>query len=503
MSTIYDLQDAQVDELIQLADLQFLDKILTRDDLNAAIRALIGEFKAAPSWQQAEIASGAIAIERRAIITFVEVDTEGLAATSDLSKINGAFDDGDMIVLRATSIARQVRVLDGSLQVNQGLFVMDDFGDTIAFIRYGGSYYEIFRHPWNIAELQTYTQEEVVIISQAVTVTKPIVAAAYYTGETIAMGGVTIDTGGIGSVSVFSDEGQGAFLIGSASFAIPTTPADIADALQLTWPVGGYSATILGDPATVVISAPVGRGAAANFYLLTSTVTGAITTTVTPFAGGADGAETNAKLDTINGGDDLQRITIRNRMATATIEIEETGNIIGNTILEAGMWTDAYRFGAAWVLMGCGAHIVPEGYAEMYIKTPATTTIGGAGTPVKTAGTFEAAAGMVGAWFTFDSGNNWIEYTNATERLFRISVNQSVQCATNNQVISLYVGHNLAHLGKSRQVTKLEPINSLISASSHCIVKLQQGDTIDPWIANETAANDLTVGFANLIITEI
>lgn len=75
----------------------------------------------------------------------VIVDTEGGAATDDLSTINGAGMAGHSITLRAASVSRVVTVKDSTQLRLAGDFVMNSTNDTITLIWTGSQWFEVSR----------------------------------------------------------------------------------------------------------------------------------------------------------------------------------------------------------------------------------------------------------------------------------------------------------------------------------------------------------------------
>ena len=77
------------------------------------------------------VASGVVTATQ----TVHQLDTEGGAATDDLDTINGAASSGFLLVLRATSGAREVVVKDGTGNLAlAGDMVLDDVEDTLVLI---------------------------------------------------------------------------------------------------------------------------------------------------------------------------------------------------------------------------------------------------------------------------------------------------------------------------------------------------------------------------------
>lgn len=87
------------------------------------------------------IAAGVITVET----SFVSVDTEAAAATDDLDTINGLY-AGSILILKATSSARDVVVKDGTGNIRcAGDFTMDNTDDRIVLMSDGTNWLELAR----------------------------------------------------------------------------------------------------------------------------------------------------------------------------------------------------------------------------------------------------------------------------------------------------------------------------------------------------------------------
>lgn len=89
----------------------------------------------------ATIASGVIT----ATSSYVQIDTEGAAATDDLDTINGGV-SGDVLVLYSTSNVRDPTIKDGTGNLRlAGDFVMSHTDDRIILLKQGSIWFEISR----------------------------------------------------------------------------------------------------------------------------------------------------------------------------------------------------------------------------------------------------------------------------------------------------------------------------------------------------------------------
>lgn len=142
----------------------------------------------------------------------------------------------------------------------------------------------------------------------------------------------------------------------------------------------------------------------------------------------------------------------------------------------------------------------------IYFSTPAQTTISGAGTYVKAAGTTTVtnASGYMSA----DSVNNRIKYTRAgMARHFHIVAQASVEIASGtNQDIGVQVYHYddsavsgslLAH----SEARSTIPNTNITQITTHADVQMDENDYLELWVANNTSTINCTVQFGYLFVT--
>lgn len=126
------------------------------------------------------------------------------------------------------------------------------------------------------------------------------------------------------------------------------------------------------------------------------------------------------------------------------------------------------------------------------------TTIGSAGVPVKIAVT--STANALNQRFTHT--NNRLTYTSAIALTFYIGVTASLESGNNNQVdLLIYKNGVLIPGGIAAATTSGSGRAEGIAVQ--CVVELQQGDYIEVWTSNNTAANDITCTDANAITRSI
>lgn len=80
--------------------------------------------------EQLTIASGAITVTQ----TYVQVDTEGAAATDDLDTINGG-ESGDLLVVRSLTSGRDTTLIEGGNLILAGSFTLSDVRDVIVLVK--------------------------------------------------------------------------------------------------------------------------------------------------------------------------------------------------------------------------------------------------------------------------------------------------------------------------------------------------------------------------------
>jgi hypothetical protein len=92
------------------------------------------------------IAAGIISLAGGAGSSYLEIDTQGGAASDDLDTINGGV-DGDLIILTAANDARTVVCKDstGNLRLAGADFSLDSVDDTLMLIYNGANWLEISR----------------------------------------------------------------------------------------------------------------------------------------------------------------------------------------------------------------------------------------------------------------------------------------------------------------------------------------------------------------------
>lgn len=309
-------QEAIIDQLAA-------GNFITAAQLSAALTSLSGV--GAATWQTATIAGGVATVPaRQGRFTYVKFDTSGpsLESLNTISFSAGLFADGDFLVAGIVSAARNVSLTSaGNATIKGGTWQMRDLTYTALLIWRGSTWETVALSP--DPQVNTMTRETQYVDSSlglgAVLATAGLIDVIELGAETLAQGGVTITAGG-GNISVFLDEGNGAYLIGTYFMAAPEPIATATTNLAAAITALATGSTAANVANVCVVTAPIGSGAAANSYTLSVTVDGTAAATVTAAMGvtrlGVNGAEANCTLSYIYGGADTQTIIIKNGMTT-------------------------------------------------------------------------------------------------------------------------------------------------------------------------------------------
>lgn len=138
--------------------------------------------------------------------------------------------------------------------------------------------------------------------------------------------------------------------------------------------------------------------------------------------------------------------------------------------------------------MPLSAKGVPLG-ATYKVATPAATTIGGATTPVKAAGTTAAVGSVKG--FTVATTNR-LTCNERAEASYLVVVNGALDIAAATDAVTLHLYKNGAAVaGAERTVTVTA--GSPLAVNFSAVVSLKTGDYLELWVENEDAAVNITV----------
>lgn len=359
--TIYDLTDAQVAYLATVADDEMMGRLLKLANINSTLQTLIGEFKSITAPQSVEISAGVVTVERLAKINVIQVETEGAAlATDDLDTVawsgTGSAIAGDRYIFFIQSAGRRVNFTSsGNMNVKNSTVELATLDSVIEFVVAPDlSLSEVSRYPaTDTADTAPSSATVFVDASDTIFAAARVLTVYNLSGETLAQGSVTIDLASSYpcTVAAWIDEGNGPFVIGSYTAIPADTPYTIADGLRDSINLGAaYTAATALEVCT--ITAPVGTGATANAYTLTTTLDGTITTTIAAMGAvtvGVDGTEAAGNLDTITGGEDGPYY-IFNGMSAATLTLVTGGNIITGVAVAAQRFVLLLKIGANFAL---------------------------------------------------------------------------------------------------------------------------------------------------------
>lgn len=133
---------------------------------------------------------------------------------------------------------------------------------------------------------------------------------------------------------------------------------------------------------------------------------------------------------------------------------------------------------------------------SFYMFNNATlTNIVTQGVAVKVAGT--TTSGSLAQKFTF--ADNRATYLGAITRDFKVTAVATIEAASPNKQIGLYV-YNGALVTESEQYVTTNNSNRAEAVTIQAVVDLSTNDFIEIWVENDTDATDVTVSYLNVII---
>jgi hypothetical protein len=136
---------------------------------------------------------------------------------------------------------------------------------------------------------------------------------------------------------------------------------------------------------------------------------------------------------------------------------------------------------------------------NLYMLNNATATvISGSGVPTKVLGTTTANAINQ----KFSHSDNRLTYTGGLIRDFQVSVTTSLTSGNNN-VIGVYVAKNGAIIAESEMYGTTSSSGRAESISCQTILEMQENDYIEIWVENNTATQNITVEYMNVIIKSL
>lgn len=134
--------------------------------------------------------------------------------------------------------------------------------------------------------------------------------------------------------------------------------------------------------------------------------------------------------------------------------------------------------------------------ASYHMRNNATpTVILATNTPVKVAGT--TIAGVINQKFTHT--DNRLTYVGELIKNIRVTAIASFTSA-NNQVVGLYIAKTGVELDDSEMYATTNAGGRAESITVQVVTTVANGDYIEIWIENTTAANNITVEYLNLVI---
>jgi hypothetical protein len=136
---------------------------------------------------------------------------------------------------------------------------------------------------------------------------------------------------------------------------------------------------------------------------------------------------------------------------------------------------------------------------NLYMLNNATATvISGSGVPTKVLGTTTANAINQ----KFSHSDNRLTYTGGLIRDFQVSVTTSLTSGNNN-VIGVYVAKNGTILTESEMYGTTSSAGRAESISCQTILEMEENDYIEIWVENNTATQNITVEYMNVIIKSL
>jgi len=136
---------------------------------------------------------------------------------------------------------------------------------------------------------------------------------------------------------------------------------------------------------------------------------------------------------------------------------------------------------------------------NFYMLNNATATvISGSGVPTKVLGTTTPNAINQ----KFSHSDNRLTYTGGLIRDFQVSVTTSLTSGNNN-VIGVYVAKNGTILTESEMYGTTSSAGRAESISCQTILEMEENDYIEIWVENNTATQDITVEYMNVIIKSL
>lgn len=364
--TVFDLFNSSIaTPLIHLvANGTFSEK-----DFNTWKDSLRGALSGTPVTTSVSIVSGTASFRRFEKITYLEVDTENNTSSDQLDEIDGVNQkDWDLVILTPPqNNARTITIRDFNtttknifIQTKEFEMIKQNSGAIycLLLLFLNGQYLEIGRYPYAYPTDVAWNAERSIV--DTVTVSSGTATLQYsntillgeITGETAATADYTLNAAppdvypATGNITVSVDEGAASFEIANVNFTGVASETALQTLVETAINAGPYYSAVRTG-AKLDITAPAGRGATANTYLINvsiSTTVGTVSIlSQNNFGGGINGAnstDTITNIDTtffeIPEGQEVL-LTLQNGMSSGKfLKFADTGNINREGYLNGG-----------------------------------------------------------------------------------------------------------------------------------------------------------------------
>ena len=137
--------------------------------------------------------------------------------------------------------------------------------------------------------------------------------------------------------------------------------------------------------------------------------------------------------------------------------------------------------------------------AEIYVATPAATTVSAVSTWYKMAGA--TSSGVISGHYTHPSDGR-VTHTGTVTRTNLIQAVVSFTCASANQDVWISVYKSGTIVDSSIQKHKVGASGDISSTYIQCLVSLAENDYVEVYVLNDTSAANVTAVAMNLIAIE-
>ncbi len=138
-------------------------------------------------------------------------------------------------------------------------------------------------------------------------------------------------------------------------------------------------------------------------------------------------------------------------------------------------------------------------HAQLYVSTPAATTIGVAGTFVKGAGTTTLSSPPTPENFSMPADNKLL-YNGPAKRTVKVVCNFSVTCASSSQVLAFRMAKNGTDLVDSEIEHKIGTGADRVAASVAALIEMVNTDYVELFLTNKTSTGAVTLEKMNMIV---